>query len=370
MLKVLDFLQSSPPPDWRVAVIAGEEEFLRSEAIEHLLKGIAKDTEIVTSTSENPTDLRNLLDDLCMQSLFGGDRLFVIRDADELVKNHSEVLERFFKQGVLNHPLVLEGASLVPKGRRAGSKTGLLGAIESLGGIVVTCGVLYDAPFQGKGPPWQSPLSRWLSDRARRYEKRLSLEDAYALHRQVGNKLRELDTELKKLAVFVGTRSAIREEDIMECVASGRQAGLFQVAEAVLDRDFRAALEQVDVVFERGIVDFGGRLVRDKHALAMMLVAAIAGRLRRVGQASEHIESGAPFEEAANAVKQPPFARDRLRAQLSAWRSSNDMREGVSELIELEGALKSGGGEPEVLISLCLTRLAGMKSSKRNPWQA
>jgi DNA polymerase III delta subunit len=186
----------------------------------------------------------------------------------------------------------------------------------------------------------------------------------------VGNKLRELDTELKKLAVFVGTRSAIREEDIMECVASGRKAGLFQVAEAVLDRDFRAALEQVDVVFERGIVDFGGRLVRDKHALAMMLVAAIAGRLRRVGQASEHIESGAPFEEAANAVKQPPFARDRLRAQLSAWRSSNDMREGVSELIELEGALKSGGGEPEVLISLCLTRLAGMKSSKRNPWQA
>jgi DNA polymerase III delta subunit len=365
MLKVLDFLASKPPKEWRYAVISGEEEFLRQEAVEHLLQALNPDVEVVARGSEQSMDLRDLLDDLCMQSLFGGERVFVISEADAFVKEHADVLERFVRQDGACHPLILSGANLVPKGRKPGGKTGLIGAVEVQRGVLVSCGVLYDAPFQGRGAPWQSPLSRWVASRAGRYGKSMTMEVGYYLHQQVGNKLRELDGELRKLATFVGQRPAILTDDIDACILSKRTVGTFQLAELLADGDMRLVLEHLDVLFERGMNDGGGRHLSDPHTLAIMLLSAVSNRLRKLGQAHELMDAGSTFEQAAAAVKQPGFAYDRFRKQLEAWRSARHVVVAMESLLALDAQLKSGGGDPRALVSLCFVGMMPPRGRKR-----
>ncbi|NRA96727.1 MAG: hypothetical protein HRU14_11025 [Planctomycetes bacterium] len=224
------------------------------------------------------------------------------------------------------------------------------------------CDRLFDSPFKGQGPAWQSPLSRWVVERAADLGKGLSMEDAYALHRMVGNKLRELDSELKKLTTFVKERPRIGADDIERCVGEGRLAPVFDLAEAVAGKQASAAIDQSQLLFERGLIDFSGRHVRDAQSIAMMILGATGSRLRKVARVREMMAEGESFTDAASAVRQPPFFRDRLRAQVEAWHDPGALDKAFNGLLELERGLKTSGGAPRVLMDRFLvTSLGGSR---------
>ena len=368
MIKAAEFLAGPAPKDWKLALISGEEEFLRDESIAHLLSVCGEEVEVCQRDGSGEVDLADLLDDLSMRDLFGGQRIFVISNSDELVKNHGETLERFIRNGSSVHPFILEGRALVAKSRKTAPTKGVPGVLAKSGGVVVSCGVLYDAPFQGRGPEWQSPLSRWVTGRAQMIKKRMTMQDAYLLHRLVGNKLRELDAEIRKLAVFVGDRTQITGEDIERCVGGGRLEGIFSVAEAYASGNTGESVDKSQLVFERGVTDFTGRLVRDPHALSIMLVNALAGRLRRIGLARELTSAGTPFEEAANTVGQPAFARAQLKSQMAVWAPPGALAKATGLLLRLDADLKTGGGDPRILWDRFLVEGAPEKTMGGQRW--
>lgn len=348
MIKVLEFLRAPPPKECRLFAVTGEESWLREQATSRILESLPPDVEVQTvhaaaSGGDAALDLRDLLDDLRTASLFGGERLVHVRNADAFVKEHQAALIRFLDGGGAVQRLVIETPELLARGAKSVPKTGVLAALEKAGGLVIACDPLYDSPFGGKGPPHLSPLSRWVQDRAAGLAKRISIEDAYVLHRLVGTGLRELDGELRKLAVFVKDRKTITAEDIEACCGGGRLAPVFDLAEAVAGRRLAEVLEQSALLFERGLMDFSGRLVREPSAVALTCLSAVALRLRKVARVRELMDAGTDFEEAARKVKQPPLFLDRLRVQVAAWRGADDVRRIVATLVELERGLKTGG---------------------------
>jgi DNA polymerase III delta subunit len=363
LIKVAEFMSRGPGRGQTLFLITGEEPFLREEAVQHVKASMGDDMECVTysgaAQAESKIDLRDLLDDLRMQDLFGDRLLIHVQESDAFVQENEAALIRFFDSGEAVQPLILEAKGLVKRGAKELLKTGFATAFHKAGGVVVQCDPLYDTPFQGRGPPWQSGLSGWVVQRARQHGKRLSMEDAYTLHRMVGNKLRDLDTELKKLALFVKERVAITEDDIHRCVGEGRLAPVFDIAEAAASRLLGDVLEQSRLLFERGLVDWSGRHVRDAASVAISVVSALVQRLRKVARVRDLMEAGEGFEAAAQAVRHPVFFNDRLRAQVAAWRDTRELDGALSALQELERCLKTGAGGPRVLLDRYLVEHVG-----------
>ena len=345
MMKSHEALARGIAKEARVVAITGEEDFLREQIAEMVKRDLPEDVEVTLIEGGDGLELRELLDDLRTRGLFGGDRLIHVRGADAFLKEHAAALTRFLEEGEAVQRLIVEGKALMGKGRKTVPKTGILAA------------------FKGRGPAWQSPLSKWVVERSSFYGKRLSMEDAYALHRMVGNKLRELDAELKKLATFVKDAPRITADDIERCVGEGRLAPVFDLAESIGSRQVASAVEHSQMLFERGLVHFSGRHIRDLNGIAIMIVSATTNVLRKIARVQEMMADGDSFEDAASAVRQSPFFRDRLRAQVDAWRDRDALRKALLGLREVERGLKSGAGGPRILFDRFLVTCVGTPRS-------
>lgn len=365
-MKALDFLDAPVPEGVRLFLISGPEAFLREQAATHVTSTLGGDCEIVhlrVGPGDETIVLSDVLDELRMAGLFSGrDRLVRLTGADSLVKEHGAALERFIASGEALHPWIIEGESLAPKRLKGRPRSGLARAVVDAGGIVVTCQALYDTSFGGKGPVWQSPLSRWVQQRARGLGKRLSLKDAYQIHRLAGRDLRVLDAELHKLAAYAGERPELTADDVEQVVARGRLGAAYELADAVAAGDVPQALDRSARLFENGLADSGGRIVRDPASIALILQRTLTNRLLRVLQVVELMRGGMSFEDAAGAVGQPPWGRDRLRRQAEVLAAPGRGLRLVRGLRELEEGLKGGGGPPRTLVERFLVEAPGAGS--------
>lgn len=373
-MKALEFLKS--PQDLaavRVAIVTGAEGLLRDRVIERLLE--AYGTDLALESIDGPAakeaesyDLGGLLDTLRTRSLFGDERVLRIRRADALVKAHADRLIRFFEGGEACHRVIFEGDSIVPKPARGGEvgggkksgASGFAGLVEKSGGVVVFCDALYDTPFGGRGPAWQSDLTRWVVEEARFRGKELSPEDAFQLHQFAGTDLRELSAELDKLALYTANRPRIAAGDIEAVVGVNKTSPSFAFAEAVASADARKAFEVSAELFERGIDEGSGRRVTDETAISMMLAAATASKLRRIGAVVALMKAGESFDDAASAVRTPPMFREQLRVQVEAWKRRS-IRRATEAMVDLDKRLKSGGGPPRVLVDRFVADALGLR---------
>jgi DNA polymerase III delta subunit len=372
LMRALDFLAAAPPPRTMIIVLTGEEEFLREEALRHYAGALGGSHEIVAWTGTQDAgsfDLRGFLDDLRTGDLFGGGRILRLRDADAVVQAHGALFLRFFAAGEAVHPCVIEGRALLGKtAAREGPKSGFLGWVNTGGGILVRCDPLYDTPAGGRGLAWQSPLTQWVQARAACYRKRIGGEEAYLLHRLVGNQLRELDRELEKLALARPGQASLTARDIEELVGDGRLGEVFKVADALSGSGPGAGLDELDRLFEHGYSDAQGRRVRDAQSIAIALTAVLAQRLRRNLRLLELMGEGASFAEAAAEQRHPAFLLDRLRREVAELERRGDGPARLRRLGRVERALKSGGGPPRILLARLLAaearqprRVAGLR---------
>jgi DNA polymerase III delta subunit len=359
-VKALEFLKAPPPPaKVRVALVLGPEDYLRARVTDALTEGEedgVDDFEGPGPGAETPFDAAAFFDALRTPDLFGGARTIRVRRGEKLLSDFGEPLARFLAADEAVHRLVIEASVSAPKDKgpkaaktKASGLPALVAAVEAAGGVVVACEALYDSPFGGRGPAWQSELTSWVVGEAARRGKKIRPEDAYRLHQLAGTGLRELAGEIEKLATFVGARGSIETGDVERLVGAVRASPAFDFGEAFAAADAKTALRISTELFERGAEDPSGKRVVDETSIAMMMLSAAVSRVRRVGAALAAIEGGASFETAAGQAGVPPFLWEKFRPQLEAWRR-RDLGTVLGALVELERGLKGGGGPPRVLV--------------------
>lgn len=365
VFKAQDFLAAAPR-DFLLAIVSGEETWFRDQAVSHLLAALPQGVEVerFDAEGETPIDPAQFFDELRMASLFGTERVIVLARADKFLgkDEHGDAVARFLKSGEQRQRLVLAGESLLPKGGKGAPARGPLKDLPAET-VMVSCDPLFDAPFAGKGPAWQSPLSRWVVARAAQRKRRLSMEDAWLLHRLVGNNLAELDAALEKLSLALGKRAEIRAEDIESACGGGRLVALYDIADSVVSRQSKAALESSRILFERGLAEFSGRVTRDPMAISMALLAVIAGRLRTLGRMAELVAGGQSAEQAAATVEKNNFAREKLCMQFATAGGQEGSLRLHTALVQLDADLKSGGGDPRVLFERLVVQNARQRES-------
>lgn len=265
-LTALDYLTQpqkyAPRP---VCVVFGDESFLKRQAILQLREAVlgGGDGDFSFTTFEGrAVELRDVLAELTTLAMFGsGKRLVLIDEADDFVGRYRAELEDYVAQPASGGVLVLELKTFP-------SNTRLFKAVAA-GGLLIDC----------KAPDG-APLIRWLVQWAKQtHQVLLPQTAAEMLVDLVGPELGLLDQELAKLALLAGKDKKITAEMVTQSVGSWRAKTTWEMLDAVMDGNARAALMQLDRLLAAGEQPVG-------------LLGQISASLRRYAAATRLILQG------------------------------------------------------------------------------
>ena len=205
--------------DTRVLILCGPEEMLKREAYQQLRVALhgefGADIEPV-SFDGKVAETAAVFDELRTASMFQPYRLVVVDNADEWVKSHRDMVERYAESPA-------EGATLVLRSTNWNSPK-LDKLVEKVGAKV-------------KPDPMKPPdAAAWLIKRATaEHGRKLSKDAAEILVARLGCGLMRLDTELAKLALLVGEGEAIDKSLIDQVVGKSSDEQAWAVQEALLE---------------------------------------------------------------------------------------------------------------------------------------
>jgi DNA polymerase-3 subunit delta len=193
--------------------------------------------------------------------------------------------------------------------------------------------------------PWELP--RWTVDRAKEHGIQLDGEAAKTLVALAGPSQQRLTRELEKLALAVHPAVQVTTEQVEQLAAGDVVPQAYDLADALVAGDVRAALalaEELEAHGERP----GG------------LMFPVVRRLREVHRAAALLEAGVPEQEAAKRLNAPPWlAKKTLAKAKKADRAL--LERALVVMADLEVELRGGGDSPldgDSAFTLALSRAA------------
>ncbi len=299
---------SSSPP---VCAVFGDEPFLKRQAVERVVsRALRDDPESMgpTRLDGESAELADALDELQTLSLLGGPRVVIVEEADAFITRYRKQLEQYCAKPAEGACLILVCKSL-PRNTRLHKQ-------------IAASGEVMDCPV-----PKGQRVTSWIRQRCKEcYAKDIVAEAVARLRDLIGNGLEALDSELAKLAVYVGARSRIELEDVETLVGLHREEAVFRVTDAMSAGDAAGALRAWEHV-----------LVTDRAA-PMRAIGGLASGIRRLLEAKQTIEAGAspdalvPRFEPAKSL----FLR-RLKAT-----SAGRLKEQLTDLLQADLDTKTG----------------------------
>lgn len=186
-------------------------------------------------------------------------RLVIVRDTDKLDAASLESLAAYARDPAPYSCLVLVAAKMAKNSK--------------LYRAVVKGGVAYEyaAP---KRTEYAGEVVRLLQE----HGKRASLSVAQSVVDLVGRDLRRLDTEAGKLAAYVGEATTVTPQDVEQVVAPGATASVFELTDAVGDRDVRRALKILRSLLAAGESPLGVHALLVRHVRALVGARALSAR--------------------------------------------------------------------------------------------
>jgi DNA polymerase-3 subunit delta len=311
-----------------VYAVFGTEDYLRRRALEGIVRrvlGGERDSPGLTDFDGDSANLADVLDEVRTLSLLSDRRLVIVRDADEFVRKHRDLLEKYVQAPCPTGVLVLVCKSWA-------SNTRLYKLVASLGGNV-EC-----------KPLKPSELAGWAIDHARTvYDCTLDSAAARRLVDLVGPSLGQLDMELSKLATCVAPRKKIGASEVEELVGASRVETVFGITDCVARRDTRGALALWEEV-----------LATDRDA-PYRAVGGLAYGFRNLAEAKRLTEQGLSHDEAIRRLRlwtQPA----RLRAQLDRF-SLHQWQSHLVKLLHIDLGAKTGLGTVDVAVQKFIVEL-------------
>jgi DNA polymerase-3 subunit delta len=326
----LTFLDSPPKGDpLPLYVLHGDEDFLKAEVLKALRTRVftGEGDEFGQSThAGDKATFAAVFDDLQTLSFFGGRRLVVVDNADSFVTRNRAVLEKTVGKMPPTGVLVLNVQSWP-------SNTRLYKLVDPASAIACK------APAAHRLPPW---CTQWAKSR---HGKQLTAQAAQLLVELVGPEMGQLDQELQKLAVYVGTRSRIDAEDVDRLVGRSRAENTFKIFDAIAEGRPSEALRIVERLFEQG-------------EEPMRILGAFSYQLKRLAQAARLNQQGVPLTAALEQTGVAPYAVKGCEQQMKhlGRRRLNRL---YDWLLEIDQGLKGGSPlPPQTLFERLIVRLA------------
>ena len=175
-------------------------------------------------------------------------------------------------------------------------------------------------------------IDGWVADRFKQAGVRAEPEAVAALVQLVGDDLRQLASEVDKLALWAQDEP-IGEREVELLVAAVAETPTFALTDAWAQRDTGRALDASETLFERE-----GKPRRDT---APRLAGALVNHLAFMRRCQQLAAEGIRAREAASTLKRHPFYVEKVFGQAAGF-SEDELRTAVVRLAGLDHALKGG----------------------------
>ncbi|MBM3449632.1 MAG: DNA polymerase III subunit delta [Armatimonadetes bacterium] len=319
---------ASPAPTGprRVHLIVGDDDWLRDHTLRRLLDELIPLAERDLNLDRLEVDSISIEDVITRADtlpFFGATRVVVVLRVERLNAAAQDRLSAYLEQGPPPSIFILVATSLDE--RRRFTKT--VRAVSRVHACTT---------------PRSGELVGWAQRYAQELGKRLSPDAARALVQLVAPGLGNLANEVDKLAAFVGGRDVIREEDVQAAATRSAEFTVFQLTDAVGDRDAARALRVLD------------RLLVEENPVG--LLALLAGHVRAL-LATQALAAGRADRERVQAVLgNRAWLFDRYRQQLRGF-GDPDLARLLRDLRDADYRMKSSTGSPRMVLEHLVVRL-------------
>ena len=184
--------------------------------------------------------------------------------------------------------------------------------------------------------PEGNRLAHWVRAKVQEAEAEIEPRAVQALCTYVGNDLYQLTQEINKLAAYTGGQRAIGIEDVQLLTPHARQASIFDMVDALGQRDGQTASRIYHTLLDAG-----------EHPLAIL--AMTVRQFRLLIQVKELAPELSTPQAIARELKQNPYPIRKILAQSKNF-SFSQLRHIYHKLLETDVEIKTGRIEPALAL--------------------
>lgn len=313
-----------------VYVFYGDEEFFIHEALSAVKANSLKDVDPSVSLVEYKGDEVSgtggvIFDELRTMPFFvSKNKLVVVEDADNFVEKNKQVLERYLQSPSAH-------ANLVLVCDKWDKRTKLASHVDKVG-ISIECKRLKD-----------HQLLNWLTTRAKQYNKSITAKAAQQLVEDVGSNLAILDKHLEKLSVYLSQKETIEERDVDALVGVDRNRTVFELTDAVAQRNVSSALKILSQMLTHG-------------EESVRIISLLAWQIKRLWRAKQILNHGGNESKVASELQVVPYFAKRFFEQIKLC-TEEDLMKKYELLLETDIKSKTSSLGTQLLLELLVYKL-------------
>ncbi len=310
-----------------LTLIQGGESILADRAISAAIAKIPGAT--LTQLDCSEIELGAITDALA-PSLFGEDRVIVLREIQELASDLQDEISDYLANPdetvalVLWHKGGVKGKALLDKVKKLKPEIIAVDAIKKDG-----------------------EKAQFVHDEFSRAGRKISVDAVQALVDALGSDLRELSGAASQLAADVAPGKTIDVADIEKFHQGRVETTGYDVADATLDGKTDLALITLRQALETGVDP-------------VLIISALASSMRTLAKVSG-ASRGVKAFDLASSLGLPPWQIDKARRQLQGW-TPTTLSAAVVKLAQADADIKGASAEPLYALERCILDIALARS--------
>jgi DNA polymerase-3 subunit delta len=312
-----------------LVLIQGPESLLADRAISQVISKYPNAQ--ISNLHSDELEVGVITDNLA-PSLFGDQRVVVIRDIQDLAAECTEEIASYLEDQDENLVLVLWHKGGV-KGK------GLVDKVKKLNPQLLSAEAIKK----------DSEKSDFIRNEFKNLNRKISTEAVQALIDSLGSDLRELGAACSQLASDVELQKIIDAEDVAKYQQGRVESTGFDVADAAVEGKTAEAL------------------IALRNALAtgtdpVLIVSALASSFRTLAKVSGSSKGSNPYE-LASSLALAPWQIDKARKQLNGW-SENGLVKAVIAIAAVDADIKGAASDPKYALERAIMTVSTAKSTR------
>ena len=188
-------------------------------------------------------------------------------------------------------------------------------------------------------PLFDNQIPTWVEQRVRQLGKNILREATLFLIELIGNKLSDLDNEIKKLITYIGDENNITLKTIQEVTGYFCQNTIYELTTAIGKRETVTAIKLAKRIMAEGI-----------HPL--QILGAITWHFRELFLASHKLDQGEELASIVGHIRHPQARKD-IQIQIKKYKTPEFINI-FKQLLKLDEKIKYGKQHLELILQLTI----------------